>query len=354
MKKASTFQLAISYVGVFLGAGFVSGQELWQFFACFGPAGFWGFLLSAGLSFLVDYALLRLARSSGNADVGALILPGDHPRLCAFIDILQCLLLFGILVIMIAGAAALLQDLTGLSSVLCGALFTLALLPVAMFELRGLVTAFSVLVPITGVTAVILGITILFRQDFQFAPAVGNTSALLPNWWVSGITYAAYNLFGTIGILVPFAALVPDSKTIGRGLGLGTVFLLTLTFGILAAMIALPACGNAELPTAALAGQLHPLLGTLYNLLMGLGMFSAALASIIALLNQGGFHWPVLQVRRKSFLVLFLAIAYALSLLGFSDLISIVYPVFGYISIPFLVLLVRNWWKGRNVSRSLP
>ncbi len=31
MKKASAFQLAVSYVGVFLGAGFVSGQELWQF-----------------------------------------------------------------------------------------------------------------------------------------------------------------------------------------------------------------------------------------------------------------------------------------------------------------------------------
>ena len=58
MKRITTLQLALSFVGVFLGAGFVSGQELWQFFACFGPAGLLGFLLSAGLFLLVDLALL--------------------------------------------------------------------------------------------------------------------------------------------------------------------------------------------------------------------------------------------------------------------------------------------------------
>ena len=44
MKRISTFSLALTYVGIFLGAGFVSGQELWQFFACFGLWGFGGFL----------------------------------------------------------------------------------------------------------------------------------------------------------------------------------------------------------------------------------------------------------------------------------------------------------------------
>jgi len=43
MKQLSAAQLALSYTGVFLGAGFVSGQELWQFFSCFGPVAFWAF-----------------------------------------------------------------------------------------------------------------------------------------------------------------------------------------------------------------------------------------------------------------------------------------------------------------------
>lgn len=350
MKRTTSIQLAFSFVGVFLGAGFVSGQELWQFFACFGPSGIFGFLLSASLCFLVNFALLHLSWKIRCADIGELVLPGDHPFFCTVIDVLQCLLLFGIVVIMVAGASALLHNLTGLAPAICGALFVLIVLPAAMFDLKGMVTAFSVLVPFTGITAVIMGVTILFRQDFQLLPAVGSTSALLPTWWISGVTYATYNLFGTIGVLVPFAALVPDRKTITRGVGLGTAFLVILTCCILASMIAIPACGSSELPTAALAAQLHPLLGLSYNLLMGLGMFSSALASIIALIKQASFHWPVLQIHKKGFLLLFLVLAYVLSLAGFGNLISIIYPIFGYISIPFLFMLVRNWWKSRKTT----
>lgn len=345
MKRITTLQLALSFVGVFLGAGFVSGQELWQFFACFGPAGLLGFLLSAGLFLLVDLALLQLSRKTGITSIGSLVLPGDHPILYRIIDFLQCLLLLGVLVIMIAGAASLLHDLTGLSTVFCGLLFTLILLPVALLDLQGLVASFSVLVPITCTAAVIMGVTILIRQDFRFAPATGSVSALMPNWWISGVTYAAYNLFGTIAVLVPFASLVPDQKTIRRGLGLGTLFLLVLTFCILASLIAIPEAGSTELPTATLAAQLHPLLGIVYNLLMGLGMFAAALSSIIAFLNQGGLHWNSLQTHRRKWLLIVCLAAWLLSLAGFGNLIGIIYPIFGYISIPLLAMLVRNWLK---------
>ena len=56
MKQISARQLALSFTGMFLGAGFVSGQELWQFFACFGPMGLLGFLGTAAL-FVVASAL---------------------------------------------------------------------------------------------------------------------------------------------------------------------------------------------------------------------------------------------------------------------------------------------------------
>ena len=49
MKQVSAKQLALSFTGMMLGAGFVSGQELWQFFACFGPIGLVGFL---GMTFI--------------------------------------------------------------------------------------------------------------------------------------------------------------------------------------------------------------------------------------------------------------------------------------------------------------
>ena len=40
--------------------------------------------------------------------------------------------------------------------------------------------------------------------------------------------------------------------------------------------------------------------------------------------------------------------AWLLSLVGFGNLIGIIYPVFGYAGIPFLVFLVRNWLLTRK------
>ena len=80
MKRTSVFKLAIAFIGVFLGAGFVSGQELWQFFACFGIWGFAGFLVSVALMFVVDYALLHAAQKAGTSTVFLPTAPSPAPR----------------------------------------------------------------------------------------------------------------------------------------------------------------------------------------------------------------------------------------------------------------------------------
>ena len=49
MKEIKTWSLAFTYVGCFLGAGFISGQELWQFFGSFGNWGYVGFAAAAVL-----------------------------------------------------------------------------------------------------------------------------------------------------------------------------------------------------------------------------------------------------------------------------------------------------------------
>lgn len=350
MKQISTLSLALTYVGIFLGAGFVSGQELWQFFACFGIWGFLGFLISVVLFYLCNYALLQLVRTTGIGDIGTLMTPGKHNTFRLLVSGMQYVFLFGILVIMVAGAAALIQDMTGLSPTLSGAIFSLVLLLAAMTDLRSLVTTFSVLVPVTTAGAVVLGVCILVRHDFQFAAAVGSSSALLPNWWISGFTYAAYNLLGVLGIMVPFAGLIPNKKTLHRGMILGSLILTVLAFSMIAAMVVLPETGASELPTSALAESLHPMLASLFGILMGLGMFAAALGSIMALISQLEQRFDRLTTHRKPILVFLTILSYILSLVGFGNLISIVYPVFGYISIPLLVFLLYNWRKKCLVS----
>ncbi|MFR1260060.1 MAG: hypothetical protein ACLSCX_05145 [Oscillospiraceae bacterium] len=196
MKKISWVQLCFTFVGVFLGAGFVSGQELWKFFACFGAAGLAGFLVSAGIMTAAHGALLGLVRSTGEARIGFLMTRGDSSLLRTALLALQYLFLFGVVVIMIAGAAESLSGLTGLSTILLGAIVTLVIFVLALCGLQSLVASFSALVPVITVCAVIIAGVVISGGKGQTAEFAPEASLLRPNWYVSAATYAAYNLFG--------------------------------------------------------------------------------------------------------------------------------------------------------------
>ena len=62
MKQIKTWTLAFTYVGCFLGAGFISGQELWQFFGAFGNWGYVGFALAALLFVVIGVLFIRLTQ----------------------------------------------------------------------------------------------------------------------------------------------------------------------------------------------------------------------------------------------------------------------------------------------------
>jgi uncharacterized membrane protein YkvI len=285
---------------------------------------------------------------TGQEDMARMLTPGDRPKLRVVVSVMQGLLLFGVCVIMIAGGSVLLSRPLGIPAWLAGLIFTAAVLLVARFGLQGLVTTFSLVVPIITVCAVLLGIITLFQCGFQFAPATGSVSTLIPNWIVGFFTYAAYNLFGTICVLAPMAKHLPDLATLNRGLWMGNGLLILLAGSIIAALAARPDAGLTELPMAMLAGQLHPALEGGYDLLMGLGMFSAALSSCNAIMNQISLSFEWVNARRKLVTTLLLIGAWLLSLVGFGNLIGIIYPVFGYAGIPFLVFLVRNWLLTRK------
>ena len=63
-QKIGTLRLALTFAGCFLGAGYVSGQELWQYFGAFGARGLLGLVLAVALLGGTGVLLLRLSQNS--------------------------------------------------------------------------------------------------------------------------------------------------------------------------------------------------------------------------------------------------------------------------------------------------
>jgi len=49
--------VALAYVGVIIGAGFASGQEIMQYYVSYGAMGFWGLVIS-GIVFVIGGVVL--------------------------------------------------------------------------------------------------------------------------------------------------------------------------------------------------------------------------------------------------------------------------------------------------------
>lgn len=133
---------------LFLGAGFISGQELWQFFGAFGNWGYVGFVLAALLFTVIGILFVRLTQMTKCAEMDKLLVPWDVKWLRAATGVIGALFLFFVVVSMSAGVGAMLTQLFRVPTWLGSAVFMLAVFLVALLGVSGMVNAFSAMIPI--------------------------------------------------------------------------------------------------------------------------------------------------------------------------------------------------------------
>lgn len=354
MKQLSVAKLAFLFSGCFLGAGFVSGQELWQFFGCFGRWGFWGLVVSAVLFALCGILLIRLAQISGVKELDETVIRWNIPWLRHLTAFLQCLFLFGIVAIMIAGGGALIHQLWPAAPAWCASLIMSGLVAlVAVRGLDGVATAFSVCVPMIIVTTLGFGIAALqvFGPESFSAPVTGSGNPMLPVWPLAAVAYVAYNTFGSIGILTPFGELISGRKKVYQGILLGTGLLVLIAVSVLISLFLHLPSTQAEMPMLDLACQINRKLGYVYGLLLLAGIYGTALSSSVAVSTYLQLRYPPVCVHKKGMLIGMIAAAFFASLAGFGDLISTVYPVFGYLGVLSLALVFWNYLYYRRQGR---
>lgn len=350
MKQLGPLRLAFVFAGCFLGAGYVSGQELWQFFGAYGLGGYFGILLAVALLFGYGILILRLSQITQESEMDRMVIPWEIPLLRLGMSVLNVVFLFGVAAIMCAGIGALLEQLFGLPHAIGSLVFCLLVLLVAAFGLQGVVSAFSLSVPLLVVVTLLFGAVTLARNDLSALTWEVRTgeNGMLGNWVAGAVNFACYNVFGIIGLMVPFAGFIPDRKTIYRGVSLGSAGLLLIALSVLLCLSVNPAAAEAELPMLVLAGQFGRAASYVYALLLALAMFGTALSSLVSMTDFLSRKLRPVREKHLRWLCGFGALAFLASLYGFGDLIGVLYPIFGYCSALFLILMLVQFVQLRR------
>jgi uncharacterized membrane protein YkvI len=331
LKNISSRQISMAFTGSFLGAGFVSGQELMQFFGVFGSFGLLGMLFSILMFCVFGCLVMKIAKRTGIIEFDKIIVKQQNPWLRAFFGGVFIFFLFGLVVVMTAGAGALLNQVFGLPSIAGNALMVICITVVALWGAKGVLTAFSFTVPLLIVTAIITsGLSFFcFGERNMVAEPFSGANPLLGNWLFSMIAFVSYNMMAAISILVPIAPDIEDEKTIRKGIFQGTLQLIIVFVCILLPLILnRTMLLDEELPMLTLAEKIHPVLGIVYSILLFFGMFGSALSSLFGVTVR---IWKITNIQGSKLTLGLVILAFIGSIAGFKELIAILFPVCGYI-----------------------
>lgn len=341
--KKSALSLAFSFAGCFLGAGYVSGKELWQYFGAYGAKGLAGAVASIALLGAVCALLMVLSRRAGSENMDEILLRRGSPAARSAVGFIMAFLVFGIVCIMASGIGAMFLQYFSVPAKLGSFAAVVLIAAVAYFGVDGMIKMFSVSVPVLVLAAVVISIAGIVRPDtegIRFTAEAANP--LLGNWLFASVNYASLNFVASIAILVPLASAFENKRTIAAGIFTGCVFLLAIALCIIFALAASPVSVEKELPMLFIAQSLGRIPGLVYTLLMFLGMMGTSVSSFVAVCVYAEQKSTWISRHRLAFIAALSVIAYAVSCAGFGNLIASVYPLYGYIGFVTIVLVLEH------------
>jgi len=336
MSAKAVLQIAATYTGTVVGAGFASGQEILQFFTRHGAVAPAAIGFSATLFFILGAAVMELGRRHPSSSLMHVFQQrlGRVHRVAATA---MTVILFGVTVAMIAGAGALLQEQFGVSAKLTELLCALVAWLTVVAGLRALVAANSVIVPC--MIAFVVGLFILRGPPVTAAP-FGFSLKQLPHASVllwSACAYAGLNVGLAVPVLVPLGRVQDRWQTLVLGslLGSGALFAMLLLIHLV--LLGTSATAGAQVPMAAVVATLGPVLRGLFTAVLLCEIYSTLIA------NAYGISAELSGGRNSSLgtrAAVVLALATVFAQVGFARIVAVVYPVFGYIGIALLLALL--------------
>lgn len=348
MKKITTRQVMMTFIGIYLGASFVSGQEIYQFFGVFGGYGIAGMAVAVFVFFIFGCMIMRISHRTGIRDFEKLVVRGYHPILRLIFGGFTLLFMFTVVMVVVAGAGALLEQLCGFPAFVGSIFMGLLLAAAGTTGARGMVSAFGFVVPFM----VAVGLMSFFNLDLSplATSPVSGSNPLVGNWLIAALTFVSYNLLVAISVLTPIAPSVESDRAITRGIFWGSLLLFVIAMCVLVPIaLHLPLVQDSSLPMLTLASAIHPVLGILYALLLLCGMFGSGLSCLYALSTRVRKIGPI---HGKGLLIAIMAAATLGSIAGFKNLIATLFPLFGYFGLLALVSVGFHYWSVRKKEKT--
>lgn len=347
-RNKNVWKYAGAYVAFLVGSGFATGQEISQFYTSFGLWSIGSILLSLFLFVWVGGSMMKSGyhhRKDENFDVY-----GHYcgKRFGKLLTALVTIVLFCIVVMMISGAGAAMEEYYDVPVFAGSFIMAAAIYLSYCLGLNRIISVIGAIGPIIIVFSMAVGILALLQNPeglmhVSEAMTAHSMKQGAPNWWVSGIFYSAYNVFGVVTFLFTLGKTAKEEKEAVAGGALGGVLLIgAIVCMDLAFLANLEEVAGLTIPTLYLADRISPVIGVLFSVVLLCGIFGTAAPKLWAVSEKFAKEGTA-KGRMVALALIF--VAYAGGQLPFETLIGWICPLTGCFGVVFMIALAFSQWK---------
>jgi len=324
---AKSFTVGMLIVGAILGAGFASGGELISFFGI-GTNPLIIALLVAVIIFLVS-SLFLFVSSKVNTKSMSIVNQAVAGKLSFLADTFLLVNSLIVLSAMLAATNSLGEMIINpIFSPLYAIVIGIICAIISLKGSKGLITANKIVSPLMIATLIFVGLFISLTASGGRGISIGFNSVGIAIIYVSMNMMLAATVITTLGKL--------NKKTIFLSSGIAAISMGLLVFLLMTALnrFAGDTGHMSGMPTLDMARQIHPAVFYIMVIMLTGGILTTILTAMTGLVSWfenifGGKLFSAFTV---------LAAGFILSNLGFSTVISLLYPIIGAIGLVYILL----------------
>ncbi len=346
MSYKNVVGIALSFIGLLVGAGFATGQEVVQYFTSFGIPGMWGILVAGLVMTLAGTVFLQLGSYFHASEHNQVFRNITHPIISRILDVAVILTLFAVGFVMLAGAGSNMQQQFGWPAWVGSLLMLVLVMVTGMFDVDKVSQVIGLLTPTIIIAVLFVGTYTLLHMPENVDAAISASEAIespIPFWLVSALNYngLALILAVSMSLVIGGDNISPREAGVGGIVG-GAVYAVLMAIAGFSLLMNAENVGDSDIPMLTLVDNVHPVLGVIMAVIIYLMIFNTAIGMFYALgkrLSSGN---------ESKYRIIFIAgclAGFAVSFAGFKALMQYVYPVLGYMGIVLVVILVVGWLR---------
>ncbi len=329
-------------IGALIGAGFASGQEIYVFFYAYGMKGVIGIIISSALIGYIIYKTFKIIQKndiSTYREFLEIIIGNDKKNLISILNLIINTFLLVTFFIMISGFGAYFEQQLGIDSLIGSIILAILCYIVFMTSTKGIVKVSTIIVPFLIFFIIYIGIQILGIIDISKIQqyTINNNNSLM--FILKSILYSSYNSILLIPVLITLKDYLKNNRINKYASILTTIIVATLSIILFLILSKIDVnIENLEMPAVYLVSKISKILAIIYGFIILSSIFTTSI-------SIGNSFIQNICKKKKSYqhIALIMCItSIFVSKIGFSNLVQILYPFFGYLGIIQIIKIISR------------